>query len=74
MLGNSNKKSKRAKNLTRINRFFYVKYAFVVLLIAAYYAYNFAEEQVYVGITQTLANITNITCSSEPYYWLALNT
>lgn len=41
LLGNNMKKAKRAKNNTRTEKLFYIKFIFAVLIIEAYFSYNY---------------------------------
>lgn len=53
---------------------FYLKFFFAVLLIEAYYSYNYYTERDYVHTTQTFGTELNISSASEPFYWFALNS
>lgn len=46
------KKSKRAKNNTRTNKFFYVKFVIAILIVETYYSYNYGMMRNYTDMTQ----------------------
>ena len=60
--------------MTRTEKKFYFKFLIAVLIIEAYYAYNYSTEKEYEKTSQILAGELNITSKAEPFYWFALNT
>lgn len=73
LLGGGQRKTKRAKNYTKTSKSFYIKFFIAILIIEAYFSYNYAIEYQYVNKTKILGNQLNITAASEPFYWLNLN-
>jgi hypothetical protein len=74
LLSGQNKRSARAKNLTRTEKSFYFKVVLSMLIIEAYYSYCYSSERSYANTTRVLSTEFNITNMAEPFYWFALNT
>lgn len=73
LLSGQAKKIKRAKNFIKTDKIFYFKLAFILLIIEAYYSYNYGSEREFASNTRILGNELNITTFSEPFYWYSLN-
>lgn len=52
MMGFSGKRKKSAKNNTRTDKFFYVKFVVAVLIVEAYYSYNYGMMRDYQTMTE----------------------
>ena len=68
------KKSKRAKNNTKTNKWFYVKFMLAILVIEAYFSYNFGTFRDYTKTTQVQVNELNLTATVEPFFQFTKNT
>lgn len=73
-MGSSSKRKKSSKNNTRTDKSFYMKFVFCVLVVEAYFVYNYAMARVENKGVRILADKYNITTTVEPYFWQTINT
>ena len=68
------KKGKRSKSKSKANKLFYFKIIFAMLVVEAYYSYNFSTVKDFTLTTEIQLNELNLTSSIEPYFWFSFNT
>jgi hypothetical protein len=74
LLSGAVKRVKKAKGKTKTDKSFFLKFFVSLLCIHSYYLANYLLEKEAVDTTNTLNSELNITASTEPFYWFALNT
>eukprot|EP00349_Pseudokeronopsis_sp_Brazil_P010960 CAMPEP_0202978106 /NCGR_PEP_ID=MMETSP1396-20130829/84644_1 /ASSEMBLY_ACC=CAM_ASM_000872 /TAXON_ID= /ORGANISM="Pseudokeronopsis sp., Strain Brazil" /LENGTH=339 /DNA_ID=CAMNT_0049716975 /DNA_START=635 /DNA_END=1654 /DNA_ORIENTATION=- len=70
----SSRRIKRAKNTTRTQSSFYLKFFVAVATIEAYYLSNYCQSRLFSESTLHLKEVANVTTVAEPFYWLMLNS
>ena len=73
-MGTSGKRKKSSKNNTRTAKSFYFKFLLCVLVVEAYFIYNYAMLIVFKDGVKIQVDKFNMTSSIEPYYWYSINT
>ena len=74
LMGSGSKRKKSSKNNTRTDKSFYIKFIFCILVVEAYFVYNYAMTRVENKGVKILADKYNITTTVEPYFWQTINT
>lgn len=59
--------------MTKTNKLFYLKFVAGVMIVEAYFAYNFSSIKSFSSTTQVHVNELNMTATVEPYFWFTLN-
>lgn len=70
---NGTERKKRAKNMTKTNKLFYLKFVAGVMIVEAYFAYNFSAIKSFSSTTKIHVAELNMTATIEPYFWFTLN-
>lgn len=73
MLSSSGKRKKISKNNTRTDISFYFKFIIVLLVIEAYFSYNYAMMRVFTDTAHVQVDEFNKTAMIEPFFWFSLN-
>lgn len=72
-MGTSSKRKKSSQNNTRTEKAFYLKFILCILIVEAYFIYNYVMYVVDKDGVKVLASKFNITTSLEPFYWTTIN-
>lgn len=72
--GSLGKSGKRSKSKSKANKLFYLKVLITLLVVEAYYAYNYSSVREYTSTTQVQVSELNLTTNMEPFFWFAFNT
>ena len=71
---NNNGFNKRLRNVTKTSKMFYLKFLGVILIIEAYFSYQFGSIREFASSTAIKVQELNVTSSIYPFLWFNLNT